>query len=131
MKITKDQQADIDAQAAKLTAARKAFDDAVTVYNEQVERARVALDEAHEAIEMEVTSMNEVIADVAREQREAWEARSEKWQDSDKGQAADEWIGGLESIEVEVPELPEAEPLDFSEYVCEETFGDDFAWESN
>lgn len=56
-----------------------------------------------ERLESAVADMQEL----ASKMREYWEERSEKWQESERGETWADFIDALENLEAEVPEWPE------------------------
>ncbi len=110
-----------------LKASSETVEEAIDQYNQTMQ-------EAWEKIEEAVSSYNEAIAqasefkeEVYSEAQEYYDERSEKWQESDKGQSYQEWIdeweADLDEIEVEQPdelEVPDMEASDSLENLPDE-----------
>jgi chromosome segregation ATPase len=105
-KLTKDQLAEQTGLTEKLEAA-------VSVVNERLASLRDLIDNAKGEIEDAVSSYNEIVRgasefarDIAAEMEEEYEDRSERWQESEKGQLArafvSEWEGfGIDEIDID------------------------------
>lgn len=62
-----------------------------------------------------ITEANGVVEDIASEAESAYDEKSEKWQEGDRGQAVYEWFSELQNAqmeEVEQIEVPEQPTLD-------------------
>ena len=98
MKIDKATRASLDADVAKLKEKGEAVTAALTAYNE-------ARDTMHGTLDTLCTDL-----------RDEYEGKSERWQEGEKGQAADAWIEEIEgkrdelADEVDI-ELPDADEL--------------------
>jgi uncharacterized protein with NRDE domain len=91
----------INGKHADLEQAVNAFNAAIT---EHFEKVQAAVDAYNESVSDAQSFMEEVATDI----RSYIEDRSEKWQESDKGQEysgwADEWEGTLDTAEIGPPE---------------------------
>ena len=114
--LTKAESARRDGYVKELNEKAAVIEDAVRVYNEGVAALR-------ETLEKTITDYNETLGeargfaeDIASAAEAAIDAKSEKWQEGEKGQAAanwrDEWQAvELEEIEIEWPdELESPDP---------------------
>lgn len=105
------------------TANRKLIVDNLNKYKLKLEQAQdkynqevaLLIDEVNSAID----DYNEVLTeaqgwrdDLVSESRDAFENKSEKWQESDGGQSADSWINDLESIDLDEIDKVEFDELD-------------------
>ena len=104
MRLTDRQANDFEAIKSNVETAREELRAATIAYN-------MALREAHGFVE-----------GVASAARERWDSRSERWQDSDKGQSASTWVEAWESAaselengELDEPEEGELEQLDVAD----------------
>ena len=117
MKLTKKRIKEKDKVSTKLAAAKEDLQTAVDDYNE-------AMAAAWETLQEEVTKYNEVlaqareyVADKASEMEGEMGDKSDKWQEGDRGQAAqammDEWNNvSLDDIELEKPEDLDLDDID-------------------
>jgi hypothetical protein len=123
LKITVADKKRIDEAAAWLTKEREKLEDAISVFNEAVNAARNALSIQIDAYNEAQVSAYNLMEDIHREQEEALDGRSEKWLDSEKGEAAKDWVQNLENIRealsVEVYHSI-ADPLNVEELLGEE-----------
>jgi len=121
MKISKASSTEIDDMRTAVADAQEAVETAVTEFNEALAVARAPLDEA-------ISNYNDALAELkARleaerdERQEEYDNKSERWQEGDKGQAAQEWIDGIgnaadtldSALETDLPEA--VEPFDFAD----------------
>jgi hypothetical protein len=104
MKLTERQANDFEAIKGDVETAREELRAATIAYN-------MALRESHGFVE-----------GIASAARERWDSRSERWQDSDKGQSAATWVEAWESAaselengELDEPEEGELEGLDIAD----------------
>lgn len=94
-----------NAQSAIIEDAYAAINAALAPYNEIVEEARG------------------FVEDIASEREGEWDDKSERWQESDRGEAARDWFEqwqsaaecDIETIDDLEPVLPEFDPVDVSE----------------
>lgn len=106
----------LDALQQSLTEARGVVEDEVARYNDTVAAAHTALAEKLEAYNEIVTETQGVIEDSANEMRAEFDEKSERWQESERGQEVSQWIDALETAqqEFEPVETPEHEDLDLN-----------------
>ncbi len=83
--------------------------DAIAVYNAALAVARGELMLAYNAYNSTVNEAKGFADDIASVNQEIYDERSEKWQESEKGEAAKEWIDEWESAELEEFEDPFAD----------------------
>jgi hypothetical protein len=111
-KLTKDESARRDKILGELQTERSKLEDAISVYNANVEDLKnpvVAALEQYNAVVEEARGFAE---DVANQAEQDYDDKSDKWQEGDKGQAAsgwkDEWENAdFQEFEIEFPdELP-------------------------
>ena len=95
MKLTSKEQHRFEALREELANAREELRAAILAYNEKLRET------------------DTFAAEVATRVRDAWDGRSEKWQDSDRGQTAATWVESWEGYASE--ELEEPEEGDFEE----------------
>jgi multidrug efflux pump subunit AcrA (membrane-fusion protein) len=114
-KLSKAQLVERDALAADLRAKAEALNIAIVAFNQTVEplaqKVGEALDAYNEILERART-LTDRIAETAQA---AFDAKSEKWQDSDKGIQMRNWIEqwemSLDNVDLELPgSLTEIDP---------------------
>lgn len=111
-KITAANQKEIDAYLDKLNEQRKAIEAELDAFNDALSAIRGRLEEAVAAYNETVADVRTTFDDIVSEKRSEWEDKSEKWQESYKGQAADLWLSELESFadnidEATLDDIPE------------------------
>ena len=114
-KVTRQQLAERDALAAHLREKAAALNAAIATFNRAIEpisQPVVAALEDYNSILEKVRALARGVADAAQEQ---FDAKSERWQDSDKGVQVrtwiEEWEMSLDEIDLELPEpLTEIDP---------------------
>lgn len=108
-KLTK---AELEARAdlvGKLNDSATALMKTIDEYNDELERLRGPIEDALSAYNELVAEARDFASDVASQADSDIADKSEKWQDSERGQAAiafkDEWEGlVLEDVEIDFPE---------------------------
>ena len=99
------------AQQKELADRRKLALESWVEYTQALHAVRDALDE-YEGLR---TAVTDYVAQVAEDLRAEWDDKSDKWKESDAGQAADEFVSSWESVSVddpECPDIPDSDPLD-------------------
>lgn len=111
-KLTKDEKKARDEHDEKLKEAHAAVVEAVKAYNEKraelwdaISSACDAFDEAREAAEEWARDVGSRIDDECSE-------KSDKWQDSDRGQEVQSWKGEYENFSLEALELEDPGDID-------------------
>jgi hypothetical protein len=97
-KISHKDKARIDSVALALRGQTGKLDDAVRIFNEQLDAARVALGSAVGEYNEELGAAKNLMEDVHRQMQAEFEARSEKWRDGDEAEPVRAWISELETI---------------------------------
>jgi cell division septum initiation protein DivIVA len=114
-KLRKDQLAERDALAADLRKKAEALNMAIVAFNQAIEPVSQAVSEAladYNGILEKARALAGSITELAQEQ---FDAKSEKWQESDKGIEVRSWIEqwemSLDDVDLELPEpLTEIDP---------------------
>lgn len=121
MKLTKHEQEQKAEWEKKITAARKALQDAVDIYNTQLENLTEVLKDAVDVYNDIVNDCTAFCEDIANEIDSELEERSEKWLESDKGQAAISWGDQWKDFSClqEDLELPDEVVLDSDDFIEE------------
>lgn len=111
-KLTKQEAAQVSKMADALDEAGAALTDAVNAYNEAMAKAFEAVAAARDAYNEAVSDARGMVEDLVSDRRSEWEDKSEKWQESDKGQDAERWISEWEGIDLEEVEVSEPEAIE-------------------
>jgi hypothetical protein len=114
-KLSKRQLAERDLLAADLREKAAALNAAITGFNQTIEPLSRALAEVQDNYNATLEKARALASGVTEAARDEFEARSERWQGSDKGIQVRTWIErwevSLEDIDVEIPEpLTEIDP---------------------
>lgn len=119
--LSKAQIIERDELVASITIASKSLADAIDSYNETVRVAREALDakiaEYNEALE----PARGFASDFASAMSDAVGERSEKWQESEKGEAASSFVSEWEGAEFGDFEIDDVEEIEAPEEDAAET----------
>lgn len=113
------QRADI---SAKLNAAREVYNERVAELNNALADLRAAVERAAESYNEAAQEARDFAADIANQQSEYVCERSEKWTDSDAGNAYSEWQSTWENyspndIEPDMPQdMDEHDDTDVCEF---------------
>jgi hypothetical protein len=104
----------------QLSAAAAKVEDAINVYNAGLEALKGPLEAEIEAYNALVTEARDFAEDRANVADEAISDKSDKWQESERGEAAvafrDEWQNlSLDDVEIDLPDDVETPALDHSE----------------
>ena len=116
-KISKQQLVERDALAADLRKNAEALNSAIVAFNRAIEPLSQAVHEALEDHNEILEKARALASSITEAAQEAFDAKSEKWQSSDKGIEARSWIEqwevSLDDVDLELPEpLTEIDPDD-------------------
>jgi exonuclease VII large subunit len=114
-KVTKEQLARRDVLAADLRAKATAFNAAIAAFNREVEPLARAVAEAQANYNEAVEQARTLASQISQAAQEVFDAKSERWQDSDNGTQVrtwiEEWEMSLDDIDLDLPEpLEEIDP---------------------
>lgn len=117
-KLTKDELATREKIINTLRITSEAVGDAVEDFNDAMATAGEKLQEAVAAYNEALETAREFASDIANQANEDFNDKSEKWQEGERGEAANEWIRAWDNLdmgelEIELPdqimfEAPEA-----------------------
>jgi hypothetical protein len=107
--------AERDALAADLRKTAAALNTATVAFNQAIEPLSLAVSEALEAYNGILEKARTLTSGVAEVAQQAFDAKSERWQESDKGVEVrcwiEQWEMGLDDVDLELPEpLAEIDP---------------------
>jgi hypothetical protein len=114
-KLRKDQLARRDALAADLRSKANALNVAISAFNEQVEPLSQAVAEAQVNYNESMEAARILASQISEAARGDFEAKSERWQESDNGIQVrtwiEEWEMSLDDVDLDLPEpLEEIDP---------------------
>lgn len=107
--LTKDEIKIRDEIIAALNAAKSKLEDEISAYNERLEALKEPVEAALAAYNEEVEKARSFAEDIATQADSDFSDKSEKWQEGDKGSAANDWKTewenlSFDAIEIEFPE---------------------------
>ena len=114
-KLRKDQLAERDALAADLRKKAEALNIAIAAFNQAIEPVSQAVGEALADYNGTLEKARALASSITEPAQEQFDAKSEKWQESDKGIEVRSWIEqwemSLDDVDLELPEpLTEIDP---------------------
>lgn len=125
MKLNKTQAQKLGFAQDSASKAHGTLCEALAAYNTALDEARGALAIAVDAYNEARETTQEIIVEIGEELREVFDAKSEKWQESDAGESAGSFISTFEDCELEEfsPDMPEdlEEPDDIGDALSELT----------
>lgn len=101
MKRTAAQTARFETAQTRIAVAYEKLETAISVYNAAIENAAKAMQEARDAFESEREGTVEDVQAIGAELREAFDAKSERWQESDRGQSAATFVEAHEAFDID------------------------------
>ena len=117
--LTKALSTERDAITAKASAAHEALTAALDVYNGAVADAYAELKAARDAYNDTLAEVRELCEGVGSDLRGAFDERSEKWQESDKGSECDAFVRAWEDFSAEDFDIDEPDEVEGPEDVAE------------
>lgn len=114
-KLSHEQSAERKALAAMLRRRAAALNIAIAEFNRGVEPFAKAVGEAQNEYNEVLESARTLASNIAEAAQQEFDAKSERWQDGEKGTEVRNWIEqwqiSLDDIDLELPEgLPEIDP---------------------
>ena len=114
-KLRKDQLAERDALAADLRKKAEALNIAIVAFNQAIGPVSQAVGEELEGYNGILAKARAFASSITEPAQEQFDAKSERWQESDKGIAVRSWIErwemSLDDVDLELPEpLTEIDP---------------------
>jgi len=100
------------------------LENAITGFNEGLEQLRGPVTDALAAYNEALGAVGSFAEDLHREQQEEFESKSEKWQETERGQEVSNWIDGIEGltfydVEMDIPEDIEVDLADADDALTE------------
>ena len=107
-KLSKEQSAKRHALAADLRAKAAVLNVAIAAFNQGIEPLSRAVSEAQAGYNETLEMARALAGNVAETAQEAFDAKSEKWQDGETGTQVrswiDEWEMNLDEVDLDLPE---------------------------
>lgn len=114
-RITKGDERRLAALRDRLPTERGKYEDALRTFNERMAQLWTDFVEGpREAFDGTRCELLGIIEDVRDAQHEAFEDKSESWQESERGQQVQEWLDALDVIELEDDEIARPSAVDES-----------------
>jgi len=102
-----------DALVSQLEELRSKLEDAVSHFNAEVEKLREPVEQALEAYNEAVGEARSFAEDNASEGEAAYDERSERWQEGERGQAAQQWVQQWQQVQLDDYEISFPDELAF------------------
>jgi hypothetical protein len=114
-RVSREQLAKRDALAAELRQKAETLNTAIATFNQGIEPLSRAVAEAQDNYNETLEAARALIGNIAEAAQEEFEAKSERWQESDKGIQVriwiEQWEMSLDDVELDLPEpLEEINP---------------------
>lgn len=100
-RLSKDQAGQRDALANELGALRTKLEEAIVSYNAEVEKLKAPVNAAVDAFNAKADEARNFAAEIASTAADEINNKSDKWQEGDKGQAAQAWTDEWENVELD------------------------------
>lgn len=100
-KLTKDQAAEKSRLTDEIVGAKAKIEQAMQAYNTSVAALRPPVEEVVTQLNNLLAEAREFCSGIAAKAQDDIDEKSDKWQDSDAGQAAMEWQQGWEGVELD------------------------------
>jgi NAD-specific glutamate dehydrogenase len=120
-RLTKDHAQRHAVLVERLHATQRDLERAIETYNEEASRAFAHVEVVRDRMQALLTEANEWLDEVRTDAQSYFDDRSEKWQESEAGEAYAEWISELETTLDEI-EIAEPDALDVPDLDGIETF---------
>lgn len=99
----------------RLLASREKLEVAISDYNDAIEKAQTDLEEHIDDYNLILDDAIGLVDDVVSQAESDMEERSEKWQESDRGQAVQTWIDAIREIDLEAIKIDFPDPIEMAE----------------
>jgi hypothetical protein len=99
--LTKQEVAQRDQLLERLNVADNELIAATDVYNAAIEAAWGALEKAIESFNEAAQAAKAFAEDIARERREEYDGKSDRWREGDAASSIDSWITEWEQVELD------------------------------
>lgn len=108
-KLTRDELKQKQEHIDKLTESFHGLEAAIEIYNSGLSALRDKLREEISTYNDSLSEAKDFMADIASDRDSEFSDKSERWQEGEKGQAAQEWYQEWENAELDEfdPELPD------------------------
>lgn len=113
--FTKSQRTAFDTRLKALQTSEAEMQNAVSAFNAVVAEEFSKMQAAFEQFEEDRGAMHDLLVEVEEENRNAFDERSDTWQESERGEAVSAWLDslaeGVQSVESMEQELSEPEEV--------------------
>lgn len=99
-RLSKEEAKTLSKHSEKLAQLSGQLDVTIVEYNETVTGLRSEVEEAVTEYNTALAEAREFCSQIAAQGQEDFSDKSEKWQESDSGQSAEEWISSWEGIDL-------------------------------
>lgn len=100
---------------AQLRAAHESLEKGLTTFNQVWRKQWAAVEALADTYNSAVRDANTFIDEMGSEARDAFDSRSERWQESDTGVAVEDWIAEWENAAIGEIELEEPEDVELDD----------------
>jgi hypothetical protein len=98
--LTKEQNGRLDKYIDDLTIIGQRITAAVSDYNAEVEQLRPPVEVAVTEYNELLGEVRQLVSDIVAKGNESIDEKSEKWQEGERGEAAQEWVDAWEGIDL-------------------------------
>jgi len=116
-KFSKEQQTEIDKTLAEIAEAETKLTEAVETFNEWLESNSSDIEAARTVYNEKLAELQAVYTNIAEAAREYYEEKSDKWQEGEAGEAYNEWLDQLESIDLEEIDIELPDPIEMPDFL--------------
>lgn len=99
-KLTKVQDKELDALLDELNEKRGELGAAITAFNDLIREERSKIEDALSAYNDALVGVEQFRDEFVNEMRDAWNDKSERWQEGDSGEAANDFITVWEEVDL-------------------------------
>jgi seryl-tRNA synthetase len=119
--LTKDQDGTLAKLIDDLTLAKQKITAAANTYNDEVAELRPSVEEAVTEFNNLLGEIRQLVSDIVTRGNESIDQKSDKWQESEKGEAAREWVDAWDGLDLSDLDFswPDELEIDVPEYDSE------------
>jgi hypothetical protein len=122
-KLSKAQVAEKQQHVTKLREMQGALEKAVADYNARLDELKGPVEQALHNLNAQIALVNEWVYGLSGEMNEHFDTKSDRWQESDRGQAYNNWkedsSAELDEVEINFPD-----PMEEPEITCADEMED-------
>lgn len=121
MKLNKSQVQQRDVLVAALQDQQEEVELAINHFNEQMIELFAAVEEAIESYNGTVRDAAEYVSTIAQDAESAFDERSERWQESERGERFREWVDEWMNVVLDEVQIEQPEEVDVPDLCAAET----------